>query len=413
MRAGRFLQPHTRAISADATAEIENAMVRSIVASARLVGVAADLVERRVVVREDENRSVVAGELEKLSGLAYYRSSDLVERVLASAREQLDMEVAFVSEFVGGEMFFRTLEGDAESFRFREGVGSPVEATFCRRVIEGRIPNVVPDAREDDEVKDLGMTRVSGIGSYVGVPVQFSDGRIYGTMCCMSHSADPDLRERDAGFMGVLARLVSEQLEREEIEARNRVLEAKATGAGALLAALEARDGYTGEHSQAVVHLSVAVARRLGLPEDDVAEVEQAALLHDVGKIGVPDSVLNKPGLLDGREWALMREHPAIGERIVSSIESLAHLAPIIRAEHERWDGKGYPDGLSGDAIPLASRIVFCCDSFHAMTSDRPYREAIGIERALEELAKNAGTQFDPNVAAALLDVVGRNHPPA
>ena len=364
-------------------------------------------------MREDENRPAVAGELEKLSGLAYYRSSDLVERVLASAREQLGMEVAFVSEFAEGEMFFRAFEGDAESFGFGEGAGSALEETFCRRVIEGRIPNVVPDAGQDEEVRHLGMTRVSGIGSYVGVPLQFSDGRIFGTMCCMSHSPDPALRERDAGFVGVLARLVAEQLEREEIEARNRILEAKATGAGALLAALEARDGYTGEHSQAVVDLSVASARGLGLSEDDVAEVEQAALLHDVGKIGVPDSVLNKPGPLDEREWGLMRQHPLIGERIVASVESLARLAPIVRAEHERWDGRGYPDGLSGGSIPLASRVVFCCDSFHAMTSDRPYRRAIGAKRAVEELEKNAGTQFDPEVVRALLGVVGRARPSA
>ena len=333
-----------------------------------------------------------AGELEKLSGLAYYRSSDLVERVLTSAREQLGMEVAFVSEFLEGRMFFRSLEGDAESFLFSTGVGSPLEATFCRRVIEGRIPNVVPNADEDEEVRNLGMTRVSGIGSYVGVPIQFSDGRVYGTMCCMSHSPDPELRERDVGFVAVLARFIAEQLEREEIEARNRLLEAKATGAGALLAALEARDGYTGEHSEAVVDLSVAVARRLGLSEEEVSDVEQAALLHDVGKIGVPDSVLNKRGPLDEQEWALMREHPAIGERIVSSVAGLVHLAPIVRAEHERWDGTGYPDGLAGDGIPLASRVVFCCDSFHAMTSERPYREAIGEQRAFAELQENAGS---------------------
>ena len=364
-------------------------------------------------MRAEGDKRGAAGELEKLSGLAYYHSSDLVERVLASAREQLGMEVAFVSEFAEGEMFFRALEGDAESFGFGEGASSPLEETFCRRVIEGRIPNVVPDADEDEEVRDLGMTRASNIGSYVGVPLRFSDGRIYGTVCCMSHSPEPELRERDVGFVGVLARFIAEQLERNEMESKNRLLEVKATGAGALLAALEARDGYTGEHSQAVVDLSVAVARRLGLSEEEVAEVEQAALLHDVGKIGVPDSVLNKPGPLDEREWALMREHPVIGERIVASVAGLAHLAPVVRAEHERWDGTGYPDGLVGDEIPLASRIVFCCDAFHAMTSHRPYRESIGTERALEELEGNAGSQFDPNTVAALLAVVGRPRPTA
>ncbi len=126
-----------------------------------------------------------------------------------------------------------------------------------------------------------------------------------------------------------------------------------------------------------------------------MTNIRQAALLHDIGKIGVLDSILNKSGSLE-EEWEIMREHPKIGERIVSSLESLAHLAPIIRSEHERWDGKGYPDGLSGEEIPLASRIIFACDSFHAMISDRPYREALGVREALEELGRNSGTQFDP-----------------
>ena len=206
--------------------------------------------------------------------------------------------------------------------------------------------------------------------------------------------------------MKVLARLMIEQLEREELESKNWRLRVNATGVGALLAALEARDGYTGEHSAAVVELSVAVARRLGLSEEETADVEQAALLHDVGKMGIPDAILNKPGPLDDREWAVMREHPAIGERIVSSVEDLAHLAPILRAEHERWDGQGYPDGLSGEEIPLASRIAFTCDAFHAMISDRPYRKALDIRMAKAELKRNSGTQFCPAIVEALLDAI-------
>ncbi len=151
----------------------------------------------------------------------------------------------------------------------------------------------------------------------------------------------------------------------------------------------------------------MAVAHRMGLSEEEVADIEQAALLHDVGKIGVPDSILHKPGPLGESEKELMHEHPIIGERIVASIEGLAHLAPVIRAEHERWDGKGYPDGLSGEHIPLASRVVFTCDSFHAMTSDRPYRDAMGVRAALEELERSSGKQFDPSTVRALLDVVG------
>ncbi len=109
-------------------------------------------------------------------------------------------------------------------------------------------------------------------------------------------------------------------------------------------------------------------------------------MLHDVGKLGIGDAILNKPQALNDAEWELMRMHTIIGEEIVASTKGLAHLAPFIRAEHERWDGKGYPDGLKGEEIPLASRIILVCDTFHAMTSDRPYRKALSVEAALEEM---------------------------
>jgi hypothetical protein len=137
----------------------------------------------------------------------------------------------------------------------------------------------------------------------------------------------------------------------------------------------------------------VKVARKLGLSEEETEDIEQAALLHDVGKMGISDAVLGKPGPLDAGEWEEIKEHPKVGERIVASIESLAHLAPIVRAEHEWWNGQGYPDGLSGEEIPLASRIVLACDAFHAMTSDRPYRKAMRPEEAVEELEEGAGEQ--------------------
>jgi HD-GYP domain-containing protein (c-di-GMP phosphodiesterase class II) len=206
--------------------------------------------------------------------------------------------------------------------------------------------------------------------------------------------------------MEVLARMVADQIEREEMEAERRRLEVRATGVGALLAALTARDGYTGVHSEAVVEQAAAVARRMGLSEEEVASVVQVALLHDIGKIGVGDAILNKPGPLNDAEWQVMKMHPVIGEEIVASTEGLAHLAPAVRAEHERWDGRGYPDGLSGEGIPTASRIVLVSDAFHAMMSDRPYRKALGIEAALGELEKNAASQFCPRTVEAFVGMV-------
>ena len=163
------------------------------------------------------------------------------------------------------------------------------------------------------------------------------------------------------------------------------------------------RDRYTGDHSEAVVELTTRVARALALNEDEIHRVETAALLHDIGKVGIPDSILHKDGPLNDEEWVLMKEHPVIGERILRAIPGLGGVARIVRHEHERWDGNGYPDSAQGDAIPIGSRIILACDAYHAMTSDRPYRAAMPHGDALRELRKNAGTQFDPQVVEALM----------
>jgi len=170
-----------------------------------------------------------------------------------------------------------------------------------------------------------------------------------------------------------------------------------------LAEALLERDRYTGEHSEFVVDLAARVARGLGLGEEDVSRVRTAALLHDIGKVGVPDAVLHKEGPLDDAEWKLMREHPAIGERVLRAIPGMGYVARIVRHEHERFDGGGYPDGLAGEQIPIGSRIILACDAYHAMTSDRPYRAAMPHSEAIAELAKSAGTQFDPQVTEMLI----------
>jgi HD-GYP domain-containing protein (c-di-GMP phosphodiesterase class II) len=183
-------------------------------------------------------------------------------------------------------------------------------------------------------------------------------------------------------------------------------LQVGATRVRALLGALGVHDPYTRAHSEDAAELSVVVAREMGLSPEQVAEVEQAALLHDIGKIGVPRALLNKPGPLEQSEWKLIKEHPVIGVRIVASIEVLSHLAPLIRAGHERWDGQGYPDGLKGEQIPLASRIIFCCDAYETMISDRPYCAAMSARAALEEIETNAGGQFCPYTVRTLVTVL-------
>jgi len=176
----------------------------------------------------------------------------------------------------------------------------------------------------------------------------------------------------------------------------------------ALSTALTERDRYTGEHSALVVDMARGVATALGLDEVEVERVAAAALLHDIGKVAIPDHILHKPGPLDDEEWALMREHPIIGERILRAIPGMRSVARIVRHEHERFDGAGYPDRLVGEAIPLGSRIILACDAYHAMTSDRPYRAAMSHGEAVGELAHCSGTQFDPRVVAALIAQLGR-----
>jgi diguanylate cyclase (GGDEF)-like protein len=176
---------------------------------------------------------------------------------------------------------------------------------------------------------------------------------------------------------------------------------------GALALALLERDRPTGEHAEQVVSLATAVARRLGIEGEELERIAGAALLHDVGKVAVPDRILHKPGALDADEWAVMRQHPVVGERIIRAIPGLGAVARMVRHGHERWDGAGYPDGLRGEEIPVGSRIVLACDAYNAMTSRRPYRPSLGHEAAVEELRRGAGAQFDPKVVDALLHHLG------
>ena len=143
-----------------------------------------------------------------------HQPPETIERLLSMARENLEMDVAFISEVAGDQLVFRALEGDAESFGWREGEGFALDESYCKRVLDGRIPNVVPDARSEDLTKDLWVTSEANIGSYAAVPVVLSDGRAYGTLCCVSHRADPGLRERDLGLMEGIARELSRQIKR-------------------------------------------------------------------------------------------------------------------------------------------------------------------------------------------------------
>lgn len=174
----------------------------------------------------------------------------------------------------------------------------------------------------------------------------------------------------------------------------------------ALAAAIDAKSHYTGRHSARMADMCIEIGFELSLSECELNILELSAYIHDVGKIGTPDSVLMKPGRLSDDEWVDILKHPAMGASFLAGIEELSEVASIIRHHHEHLDGSGYPDGLVGDAIPLLARILTVADAYEAMTSDRPYRDAIGQNEALDELRRHSGKQFDPAVVDAMIRVV-------
>jgi diguanylate cyclase (GGDEF)-like protein len=176
--------------------------------------------------------------------------------------------------------------------------------------------------------------------------------------------------------------------------------------AEALATALEAKDSYTAQHAHSIVQWAEAVGRQLGMDEAQLRDLRYGAVFHDIGKIAIPEAILNKQGPLNDAEREIMQRHTIVGEQILAPVEFLAGVRPIVRHEHERWDGEGYPDGLSGEDIPLGARIVLVCDAFHAMTSDRPYRTAMSHADARAELIAGTGTQFDPRIVDAFLAVL-------
>ena len=188
----------------------------------------------------------------------------------------------------------------------------------------------------------------------------------------------------------------------EQISSQNHLMEMVTSLAGAI----DAKDPYTKGHSTSVSRYSEALARALNLPEEEVERIKLGALLHDVGKIGIPENVLKKPSHLSDEEWEIMKQHPVIGaEKVLAPNEALRDLIPMVKYHHEHYDGTGYPEKLKGEEIPLSARIVSVADAFHALISDRPYRKGLGVEKACEILKMGAGTQWDSDLVRQFITI--------
>jgi diguanylate cyclase (GGDEF)-like protein len=276
----------------------------------------------------------------------------------------------------------------------------PREAGLVGRCLRERRPVIAGDVRDEPDYLETPETK--DVRSELVVPLWVGDN-LWGAINveeAQTHAFDED----DARLVQTVADQVGSALRSATLYEK---LESAYVGtAEALAAALEAKDAYTADHSRAVVAHAKAVGQRLGLSDEELRTLNFAAIFHDIGKIAVPEAILEKKEPLTEHEREQIRQHTVVAERILSTVDFLQDVLPLVRHEHERWDGQGYPDGLAGDTIPLGARIVLACDAYDAMTSDRPYRSAMSDGAARAELLSGAGSQFDERVVSALLQVL-------
>jgi HD-GYP domain-containing protein (c-di-GMP phosphodiesterase class II) len=307
---------------------------------------------------------------------------------------------------------------DGESIELQAGRGAaydaiaasdriqPISAGVIGRCLRERRSIVVNDVSRDPDY--FAVPATESVKSELVAPIWVGP-ELWGAVDVQEvtdnafDDADARLIETVTDQLGAALRsaLLYEQLERAYLGT-----------AEALGAALEAKDAHTASHARSIVTNAEGIARLLGLAGQELRDVRYGAAFHDIGKIAVPEAVLNKPGPLTDQERAQVERHVLVGEQILAPVEFLARVRTIVRHGHERWDGTGYPDRLAGEEIPLGSRIVLACDALDAMTSDRPYREAMPRKAARAELRAHAGSQFDPRVVDALFEVLERREAP-
>ncbi|MGN6869978.1 MAG: HD-GYP domain-containing protein [Solirubrobacteraceae bacterium] len=286
----------------------------------------------------------------------------------------------------------------------RAGVGLLVAALAAQFLID-----FVVGAVRDAIARGITISEELSYVWVYGVDVALS---IVGVVFARELHATPALVLGLIPLLGVLAMFGRERHQRlDGLLELNRAYRGTALALGDVV---ESEDGYTGEHCKSVLELSLAVGAHVGLDAEQFRNLEFAALLHDVGKIVIPKEILNKPGKLEPDEWTIMKSHTVEGQRVLARVGGFMDaIGRLVRSHHERWDGRGYPDGLAGEEIPIEARIIACCDSWNAMRTDRPYRKALSHEVAVAEMAANASSQFDPQVVEVLLRVVDPQQPQA
>jgi hypothetical protein len=330
---------------------------------------------------------------------------DLLARLAQAARETIGADACLVSVFDEGRAIVRDIAASAseesglnaiaEEYRLRD-------FPTTRIVIETGRGVEIAAGDESADPAERGLLEAIGFARVMIVRIGLDPNPI--GIVEAYRRADQPFSQADRAQLEALCAFATNSFRR--IEMAEKLERNYEKTIEALVSALEARDPYTQLHTGRIRDMAMALAGSLQLPGDERRALRLGAILHDVGKIGVPDAILLKPGRLTDEEWKVMRAHPVVGEAMLRGMDFIAPALPIVRHHHERWDGGGYPDGLAGERIPRGARIVAVCDAFDAMTSDRPYRQALGTDVACRELLAQGGTQFDPTCAALLVDIV-------
>jgi len=280
--------------------------------------------------------------------------------------------------------------------RIGEGVAGKVaedgEAILCE--------NIETDARFSRQSNERYTSK-----SFVSVPLKVQN-RVRGVLNINNKESGQKFDEKDLWLLTILADQAAMTIENAELY--KHMQDTYLGTIQTLARAIDAKDPYTKGHSDRVTHYAVKVAREMKLSESEVRNIEYASLIHDIGKIGIQEAILSKRGKLSDTEYEILKMHPLIGESIITPVKFLNGIAPLILYHHERFDGKGYLEGLSGEKIPLGARIISVADAFDAMTSDRPYRKGFTEEDARRELEKESGRRFDPEVVKAFLNLLDR-----
>jgi diguanylate cyclase (GGDEF)-like protein len=333
-------------------------------------------------------------------GLALTRQDDAGASGAVAAqelRDVLELDVCAVLQLVSdGKLEEVAVAGDIELGEDWLGADrGPVGRSLReKRAIVGEPPT-----------GQVGMLKEEGelTGGELAVPLIIA-GRAWGAIAC--RAGERELDQLDAELVSAIADHLSAAIRTDDLY--EQLTQSMIGTAEALAAAMEAKDSYTANHASSIAELAVEVGRELELPESAIEDLRYGGIFHDIGKIAVPDAIINKPGPLTDEEFEVIKEHPAAGAEILAPVPFLYGVRTIVRHAHEHWDGSGYPDGLAGAQIPLGARVVLAVDAYHAMTSDRPYRSRMTHDEAYAELRSGAGTQFDPEVVDAVLSVLRR-----